>query len=100
MKTINIFKYREMFLSFRMLLIVFIFCNFSGINKTSSFQNVFDVRKYGAIGNGKINDAKAIQKAIDACSKAGGGTVLLPAGYVFMSGPLQLASCIDFHIEG
>lgn len=40
----------------------------------------FNVKKYGARGNGKKMDSPAIQKAIDACHKAGGGTVLVPAG--------------------
>ncbi|MCZ8519305.1 MULTISPECIES: right-handed parallel beta-helix repeat-containing protein [Paenibacillus] len=43
-------------------------------------DDVYNVMKYGAVGNGATNDQPAIQKAIDACTKAGGGTVYLPAG--------------------
>jgi hypothetical protein len=67
----------------------------------SSFaQKVFNVRDFGAKGDGIFDDAIAIQKAIDTCARAGGGKVLLPAGYIFLAGPLKLRSNIDLHIEG
>ena len=40
----------------------------------------YNVKKFGARGTGKRLDTEAIQKAINACSKAGGGTVTVPAG--------------------
>ena len=40
----------------------------------------FDVRDYGARGDGVSLDTKAIQKAIDACSADGGGMVFVPSG--------------------
>ena len=44
-------------------------------------RRVFNVRDYGATGQ-KVEDARAaIQKAIDACAGAGGGTVVLPSRY-------------------
>jgi hypothetical protein len=54
---------------------------------------------FGAVGDGKTDDAAAIQRAIDACSEAGGGTVLVPAGRTFLCGPFHLASDIDLHLE-
>jgi Pectate lyase superfamily protein len=51
--------------------------------------SVFDPTAYGAKGDGRTNDGPAIQKAIDACARAGGGTVRLPAGN-FLSGTLVL----------
>jgi len=45
-----------------------------------SCGTIYDVKTYGAIGNGTANDAPAIQPAIDATSAAGGGVVCIPAG--------------------
>lgn len=63
-------------------------------------QTVFDIRKFGAKGDGKTDDAKAIQKAINACNAAGGGRVLIPAPFTFMASPFVLKSNIDFHVAG
>ncbi|MET1053966.1 MAG: glycosyl hydrolase family 28 protein [Pedobacter sp.] len=59
----------------------------------------FYITDYGAVGNGKTDNAIAIQKAIDACSKSGGGKVIVPAGKVFMAGPFNLKSNIEFIVE-
>ena len=78
---------------------IFVLFILSAISNYSIGQRVFDVRTYGAIGDGKANDAVSIQKAIDACTQAGGGQVLFPSGYVFLSGPLELKSNIDLHLS-
>lgn len=59
----------------------------------------FYITSYGAIASLKKDNAVAIQKAIDACSKAGGGRVIIPAGKGFMSGPFNLKSNIEFVVE-
>jgi polygalacturonase len=58
----------------------------------------FDVRRFGAVGNGKTLDTKAIQKAIDACAAAGGGKVCLQGG-TFLSGTIRLRSNVTLVVE-
>ena len=63
-------------------------------------QKIFNVKEFGAIGDGKTDDAAAIQKAIDACNAAGGGTVLFTAPFVYMASPFSVRSNIEMHIQG
>ena len=58
---------------------------------------VFCVRDFGAKGDGATKDTAAIQAAVDAAAKAGGGTVEVPAG-VYLTGSLYLKSNVDFHV--
>jgi polygalacturonase len=60
--------------------------------------SVFNVREYGATGNGQTMDSRAIQTAIDSCAEQGGGTVTLPAGQ-YLTGSLVLRSNITFHLD-
>lgn len=62
-------------------------------------NNIFNVKDFGAKGDGKTDDAVAIQKAINACNKNGGGRVLLPSGNDFLSSPIDLKSNIEFYVE-
>jgi polygalacturonase len=59
---------------------------------------VYNVRQYGAKGDGKQLDHIAINKAIDACAQAGGGTVSVPAG-IYLSGSIHLKSNINLHLD-
>lgn len=62
--------------------------------------SIYDIRDFGALGDGSTDDAAAIQRAIDACHAAGGGTVLVAAGRTFLSGAFALKSHVTLHIEG
>ena len=64
-----------------------------------SAQNSYDILSFGAKGDGVTDDAVAIQKAIDRCSTEGGGVVLLPRNHVFLSGPVELKSNVELHLE-
>ena len=59
----------------------------------------YNVLQYGAAGDGKTNDAFAIQHAIDDCAKSGGGTVVLQSGSVFYSDSVRLKSNVNLHIQ-
>ena len=43
---------------------------------------MFDIKEYGAVGNGVAWDAPAIQQALDAAWAAGGGRVIVPPGTI------------------
>lgn len=60
-------------------------------------ENIYNIKQYGAVGDGVTNNAKAIQKAINEASQTG-GIVVIPPGE-FLSGTLVLKSNIDFHLE-
>ena len=64
-------------------------------NAASSGQ--LDVRAFGDLGDGRSNDAAAIQKAIDACFRQGGGVVVLDRG-TFLTGTLALCSHVELHL--
>ncbi len=61
-------------------------------------QDVFNVRDFGAVGDGTNLDSPAINLAIDAAVKAGGGTVLVPAG-TYLSGSIHLQSNLHLLID-
>src|SRR6201996_5859167 len=64
----------------------------------SSQFGVYNVRTLGAIGDGKMLDSKAINKAIETAANAGGGTVYFPAGN-YLSGSIHLKSNVSLYID-
>lgn len=60
---------------------------------------VFPVTDFGALGNGLADDAAAIQRAVDACSVAGGGQVYFERGRTFMAGPVELKSNVEIYLD-
>lgn len=59
---------------------------------------VYNIVDYGAVSDTTRLSTVAVQKAIDICSEAGGGTVLVPAGQ-YKIGSIQLRSYVDLHLE-
>lgn len=58
----------------------------------------FNITDYGAVGDGKIDCTQAINKAISAANKAGGGRVVVPAG-IFVTGVIYLKSNVNLNIS-
>jgi polygalacturonase len=59
---------------------------------------IFDVRTYGAVGDGKAVDSPAINKAIEAAAAVGGGTVCFPAG-TWLTFSIRLKSHVNLHLS-
>ena len=59
---------------------------------------VINVLDHGALGDGTTLNTAAFQKAVDACVKQKGGTILVPAG-IYRTGPIQLQSNITLRLE-
>jgi polygalacturonase len=72
----------------------------SMLTSATSFpqQSPFRVVDFGAVGDGTTVNTLAIQKTIDRCAEAGGGTVIVPAG-VFVSGTIRLRSHVNLCLE-
>lgn len=61
-------------------------------------KNIFNILDYGAIGDGLHKDTVAIQEAINACNKRGGGVIYFPPG-IYEAGTIFLKSNIRFFLE-
>ena len=63
-------------------------------------DKAFPITKYGAkVDAPAATNQKAIQKAIDQCSKKGGGRVIVPAGQKFLTAAIQLKSGVNLVVE-
>ncbi|MHA4846194.1 rhamnogalacturonidase [Flavitalea antarctica] len=70
----------------------------AGFSQPSSQKHWFNIRDYGARGDGKSVDSKAINETINAASLAGGGTVYFPAG-TYLSFSIRLKSNISLYLD-
>lgn len=59
-------------------------------------SGIYDIRAYGALGGDRL-DTAAIQKAVDAAWRAGGGEVVVPEGF-FRTGGIRLRSNVTLHL--
>jgi polygalacturonase len=57
----------------------------------------YNIRDFGAIADGKTNNAESIQAAIETCASEGGGRVLVSGG-TYLTGTLVLRSGVELHI--
>lgn len=61
-------------------------------------EEKFDIRKFGAEADGIFINTQAINSAISDCNSKGGGHVIIPAG-MWITGPIELKSNVDLHLE-
>jgi polygalacturonase len=61
-------------------------------------DKMFNIKAYGAISDNKTDNTLAIQSAIDAAGKSGGGRVVIPSG-VYLSGPLKFSNNLNLQID-
>jgi polygalacturonase len=66
--------------------------------ETKASQGLFDVRKYGATGDGKTLDTAAVNHAIEAAAAAGGGVVVFPPG-MYLCFSIRLKSQVHLVLE-
>jgi len=64
----------------------------------TSLKTAFDVRAFGAVGDGKAPDTVAINRAIDAAAAAAGGTVYFPGGN-YLCYSIHLKSKVSLYLE-
>ena len=68
------------------------------INAPQFPDNYFNINNFGAVAGDTNDCSSAIELAIDACVRAGGGHVVVPAGE-FLTGAVHLKSGVDLHLE-
>lgn len=68
------------------------------IRSTRIEKKRYNIATHGAVGNGTVLNTKAIQRVIDECTQAGGGTIVIPKG-VFLSGAIFLKPGVDMELQ-
>jgi polygalacturonase len=70
----------------------------AGARRAPSRNRIFSVNKFGAVGDGATSSTKAIQQAIDACAKAGGGLVSFDPGQ-YVTGAIFIKNNVHLRID-
>ncbi|HEY8688896.1 MAG TPA: glycosyl hydrolase family 28-related protein [Chitinophagaceae bacterium] len=85
---------------FKFFIIIIFSIIFSEIAFSQTFlhSSWYNIKNYGAAGDGKTVDTKFINDAIDEAAKAGGGTILFPAG-TYLSYSIHLKSNISLYFD-
>src|SRR5437867_2094654 len=58
----------------------------------------FDITRFGAVGDNTSDNTGAFRDAIAACTRAGGGRVVVPAG-AFLTGAIELKTRVNLHVS-
>ena len=91
---------RSLFSATLILFSVFCFTqktNLPVITQPKFKKDTISIKKFGAVADGYFLNTKAINDAIDAMSKKGGGVVLVPSG-LWLTGPIVLKPNVNLHI--
>ena len=75
-----------------------LFCASCALGSVALHAAVYNVRDFGATGDGTTKDTKAFQKALDTCAVNGGGDVLVPAGK-YLIGSIQIGNRTILRME-
>ncbi len=86
------------YISFLLIVLQIELCSINSALAFSNGQTYYNVKDYGASGDGKTLDHIAINSAIEAAANIGGGTVFLPAG-TYLSGSIRMKSNINLHLD-
>jgi polygalacturonase len=94
----DILKFRAPLMKGLSFFVCFLLSFYSFEQPPSSQNNWLSVKAFGAAGNGKSVDTKAINDAINAAALSGGGTVYFPAG-TYLSYSVHLKSNIALFLD-
>ncbi len=78
--------------------IIFMFALAGCVTAQHQTAATFNVRDFGAVGDGTNKDTVAFQKALDACAVSGGGEVIVPAGN-YLIGSVQIGNRTILRLE-
>jgi polygalacturonase len=91
-------KQRNRFLRAAIILLMGMTLSTTVFSEPDTKSAIYNVRDFGAVGDGRTSSTAAIQKAINNCAENGGGAVLLSAGS-FLSGTIYLKSNVALHLS-
>ena len=77
--------------------LLFILLILSCLSAIADNLNDYNVRSFGAVGDGKSLDSPAINTAIESAFANGGGKIIVPAG-IYLCGSIHLKSNIELHL--
>ena len=80
------------------MLMMLVACLAAARCASAAEKKAFDVRHFGATGDGRTLDTAAVNKAIEACAMAGGGRVAFRPGK-YLSGTVRLKSEVELHFD-
>lgn len=64
------------------------------------FTQDYNVRDFGAVGDGIVDDTEAIRKALAAAENTHGGRVIFDSGYTFNTGSIRLTNNVIMDVRG